>query len=299
MRTAILNPETEEIVDQWCETFSTGNYPLCKSLALDLVQRTSLDRDPDQYFFAQKSLAQSLHFLGDHDPARQIAVQVRAYPIGEIATTTVHPRISMGVLLARISALKGDLVASAAYLREITDYAKSSNQIGLYQVLALATIPIAFWRNDGTAAAAGVNELRKLAERGLHNYWMGWATNALIAVATVFGGPRKDDGQQIDFGRLDPKQADHLATMDGRLISDLATRRAQTGECGWTAIEIARLCANSRSWFDPQGAALALAQAQDLARASGVVIWNDRLRQTTEEIVARTAPKIREHRTLG
>jgi ATP/maltotriose-dependent transcriptional regulator MalT len=299
MRTTVENPDTEGLVDQWCETFSTGNYPVCKSLALDLVQQTSLDRDPDQYFFAQKSMAQSLHFLGEHDAAWQIAHAVREFPIGEIATTTVHPRISMGVLLCRISALKGDLATSAAYLREITDYARSSNRIGLYQVLALAAIPIAFWQHDGQAAADGVDELRQLAEGSLHNYWMGWAANAAMAVSTVFGGPGAEEDQQICFDRLDPKQADHLATMDGRLISDLATARSQTGECGWTAIEIGRLRAASLSWFDPQGAARVMAEAKELARTSGVLIWNDRLRQTEAEIAARAASHCRKQRTPG
>lgn len=288
MRIAVADPEVEALVDLWCETFTTGDYPRCKAIAVDLAQRTSFDNDPDQFLFARKSLAQSLHFLGEHDASRQIALEVRCYPVGEIATTMVHPHVSMGVLLVRIAALKGDLAASEAGLKEVADYAARLNPIGLYQVLALAAIPIAFWRNDGPAAAAAVHDLRLRAERSLHNYWMGWAANAAVAVGTVFGQEKDLEDGQIAFDQLDPKQADHLATLDGRFISDIASSRVQSGECGWTAIEVTRMRALAMSWFDPAGALQVLDKARDLARSSGVTIWNDRLCRTGDEIAART-----------
>jgi ATP/maltotriose-dependent transcriptional regulator MalT len=299
MRSAVVDPEIEEVVDLWCETFTVGNYPHCKALALELVRRTSFDRDPDQFLFAQKSLAQSLHFLGQHDEAREIAVKVKEYPIGEIATTTVHPQVSMGVVLARIAALKGNLTESAAYLREVTDYARTSNQIGMYQVLALATIPIAFWRADGIAAAEAVEVLRDMSERGPHSYWMGWAANAKKAVMTVFGDQISDDHHQICFDQLDPKQADHLATLDGRFISDIASTRALSGACGWTVVEVTRMRALSLSWFDPAAAAQLIDKAKELARASGVLIWNGRIRQTAEEITARAVRQACKYRAAG
>ena len=148
-------------------------------------------------------------------------------------------------------------------------------------------------------SCAGVAALRQMAERGCHTYWMGWAANASVAVATVFGSRVRDEDQEVRFDRLDPKQADHLATLDGRFISDLAIRRAQSGDCGWTGIEIARIQAVSLSWFDPVGAMQALDRAKDLARTSGVAVWNDRLRRSEDEIVARAAPQRRNHRAAG
>jgi hypothetical protein len=42
-----------------------------------------------------------------------------------------------------------------------------------------------------------------------------------------------------------------------------------------------------------------MAEAKELARTSGVMIWNDRLRQTEAEIAARAASHCRKQRTPG
>lgn len=278
---------TRSVVDRWCQTFSVGNYPLCKSLARDVLRRTSLEAREDDYLHGRKSMVQSLHFLGEHDAARAFAEETWARAGRMIDTTMVHPRASMGVVLARIAFMQGDLETCARMLTIARDLTRDSSAIAYCQMLALAAAPIAFWSANEGKARESVEQLRAISEANRFNYWSSWAHNLGIALELVFGNKGPGDPVGIDFQTLDGKQADLLATLDDRLISDLAITRVANGMVGWTKSEVLRIQAVSTSWYDPQAAQRLLRNARGTAQTMGVVAWDNRLAQAHAEIGAR------------
>lgn len=288
---------TSDQVDRWCNMFTVGNYPLCKSIALALLRRPDLASTSDASIFARKAMAQSLHFLGAHAAAADLAAAVRRDATGPISCSAVEPRVSMGIILARVAALTLRMDEARDLAAEALARAETRNAASLCQVLALATIPAAVWRGDLNAALAAARHLRRTAELNRMSYWSGWAQNADAAVRVV-AGDDDEAAAAIDFDRLDAKQADHLAALDGRLISDLAARRAQTGLVGWTRPEVLRARAAATGWFDRDGARDLVAAARAQADASGATLWLARLAATEAELgLAARAPDAIPHPT--
>lgn len=281
---------TRDLIDRWCHTFSLGDYPLCKTLALEVLRRTESGGSEDEFLHGRKSIVQSLHFLGEHDAARTVALETWDRADRVIDSTMVHPRASMGIILARIACLQGDIRTSRTMAATAFSYATTADPISCCQVLALALAPIAFWLRDEAAARDAVARLAQTAQTNRFNYWIGWAANLEVALGLVFGPSHDGETGSIDFRRLDAKQADLLATLDDRLISDLAVRRVLNGQVGWTRSEVFRIQAVATSWFDPQEAALLLDRARAAAHDTGVVIWDERLRRTEAEFAARIPP---------
>lgn len=290
--TASLESETESAsdqVDRWCNMFTVGNYPLCKSIALVLLRRSDLASTPDASIFARKAMAQSLHFLGAHADAADLAAAVRRDATGPISCSAVDPRVSMGIILSRVAALTLRTDDARDLAAEALARAETRNAASLCQVLALATIPAAVWRGDLDAALAAARNLCRTADLNRMSYWSGWAQNVDAAVRVVAGDD--DEAAAIDFDRLDAKQADHLAALDGRLISDLAARRAQTGLVGWTRPEVLRARAAATGWFDRDAARALVATARAQADAAGATLWLARLATTEAELgLAARAP---------
>lgn len=280
----IAAPDTTvDLVDRWCNTFTVANYPLCKSIALVLLRRPDLAALPEAAIFARKSMAQSLHFLGRHEAAADLALAVQRDATGPIACSAVDPRVSMGIVLARVAALTTSEAEARAHVAEALPRAEVRNPASLCQVLALAAIPVAVWRGDLDAVLAAVRRLRRTAEMNRMTYWSGWAQNADAGVR-IIAGEDDDATPAIDFARLDPKQADHLAALDGRLVSDLAVHRVRTGLVGWTRPEVLRAEAAATGWFKRERARGLLAAARQAAAASGASFWLARIAATEADL---------------
>jgi hypothetical protein len=279
---------TGHLVDLWCSTFTVGNYPLCKSLALELDRRSSLEPD-DQHLAvsAKKFLAQSLHFLGDHEAAATVGEEALSRATIRLANSSVHPAISVNIVLARIAALAGDWRHYDELISELETRLLGEALVSTCQTMALVAIPAAFWRKDGEAAGRAISALKRASEVDQLSYWIVWANNTAVAARLAFGPTKDTDG--VNFEHVDPKQADHLATLDERLICDAAIERSDTGRVGWTRPEILRAEAVAASWYDTPRALNKLASARASGTRQGVTVWLDRLAQSTAAVAERSS----------
>lgn len=268
----------DEMAQLWCSTFTLADYPRCKAIALEMIDYARRD-GVDEPMFAFKSLAQSLHFLGEHAEARRIAEYVRREAKGYLACSTVHPYISMGIVLARIAFLDGRADEAKAIAADVLDRARTDNMVSICQVLAMASAPIAAWSGDEDRARAFAGSLRDEAESDQLNYWRVWGHNLLHAVDLHFHPDTAVDGA-AEIDAMDPLQADHLATVDVRMMSQLALRRATSGIVGWSTPEVLRVQATTTAWYDPQEARRLLGEAGQMALRHGAVAWVERIEDT-------------------
>lgn len=284
----------DEIVTRWCVAFTAGNYPVCGTTIQELLAFAAEDPEGDYHHFGRKALAQTLHFLGDQKAALAVAEEVLLAPERPPLFTPLRPRISVSILRTRIACMRGDFAAGRDLLKETIRIAHGENDIPLCQTMALAAIPMAFWADDAEAARQAIATLRRTAQLNRLNYWTAWGENVATAYEIVFGGGLPDDVTGIAFDQLDPKQADHLAALDSRLISDLVIRRVNDRKVGWIRIEVLRSQAVVKSWSDPLAAAGLLQEARDLAAESGVTVWSQRLAEAETEIAGRLDASVRQ-----
>lgn len=263
---------------EWCATFTEADYPRCRQIASDMVDHAARE-GLEEPMFAYKSLAQSLHYLGDHAEARRVAERVRRDAKGYIPCTTIHPYVSMGIVLARIACLGGDADEAVEIAGDTLQRADRDNPIARCQTLAMASAPIAIWTGDEDAARGYAQQLVDEAETDQFNYWRSWGQNLLYAIDLRFTPEDATEGA-IGFDELDALQADHLATIDGRAISELALQRIDAGLVGWTTPEVLRTQATTAIWYDPTEAWRLLDEARELALRQGALAWVRRIDET-------------------
>lgn len=280
-----------EMAMLWCTTFTEADYPRCRQIAFDMVEQ-ALREGLDEPLFAYKSIAQSLHFLGDHAGAGHMAEKVRAQATGLIECTAVHPYISMGIILARIAAIRGEHSEAADIARDVLDRSRRDNPVAICQSLALACLPSAIWAENEGAARGYVIDLIEEAEIDQLNYWRVWGQRVLQAIDLRFNSHTTADGI-TEIEGVDALLADHLATIDGRAISQLALRRVLNRMVGWSAPEVIRNQAAIAIWYDPLDARRQLDEARRLAVEQNAGTWLARIDETESALAASFRPKDR------
>ncbi|KQU96363.1 hypothetical protein [Devosia sp. Root105] len=284
-----------EMAMQWCATFTEADYPRCRQIAYDMVEQATRER-LDEPMFAYKSIAQSLHFLGEHAEAKRVAERVRREAKGFIPCTSVHPYVSMGIVLARIACLTGDGQGAVEIAADTLARSRRDNLIANCHAIALACAPIAIWTDDEQAARSYAFELMEEAGGDGLNYWRNWGRRLLRAIDLRFN-PDEVNEEPLEVDNLDAIEADHLATVDGRAISELALRRVAEGTVGWTKPEVLRTQASTAIWFDPAAARRLLAEARATALEQGAIAWVKRIDETAALHSGRFLPP--HHPTLG
>jgi hypothetical protein len=281
MSTAAADVHTEMAM-LWCATFTDADYPRCRQIASDMIDHAASE-GLDEPMFAYKSLAQSLHFMGEHAEARRVAERVRREATGYLACTTIHPYVSMGIVLARIACLAGTVDEAVAIAEDTLQRAYRDNPVAKCQTLAMASAPIAIWNGDEDAARRYALRLIDEAEADQLNYWRGWGYNLLRAIDMAFN-PDDTGAAGIDIDGLDALVADHLATVDGRTTSQLAQRRVANGLVGWSAPEVMRTQATTTIWYDPAEADRLLFDARRIALQQGAATWVGRIDDTISRL---------------
>lgn len=284
-----------EMAMQWCATFTEADYPRCRQIAYDMVGQATRER-LDEPMFAYKSIAQSLHFLGEHAEAKRVAERVQREAKGFIPCTSVHPYVSMGIVLARIACITGDGAGAVEIAADTLARSRRDNLIANCHAIALACAPIAIWTGDEHSARSYAMELMEEAGGDGLNYWRNWGRRLLQAIDMRFS---PDDGtdQTMDVDGLDAIEADHLATVDGRAISQLALRRVAEGTVGWTKPEVLRTQASTAIWYDPAAARRLLEEARSCAVQQGAIAWLQRIDETAAQHGGGYPPP--RHATLG
>jgi predicted ATPase len=280
----------------WGAPYVRGEYPASLAGARRIARAAQDGADPYLELIGQRTMAQSLHFMGRHAAARRcvelaLANSERRIPLA-YQPSPVHVGTSMRIILARLLWLAGAADQALAVSDTALVLAESDRPSALCQVLAMAAIPVAAWRGEMDHAGRLVQRLRQHA--GLHGlgFWIEWAQRFedALAVATEQVDPDSlpSIGDQHDFFA---KCRDHLVTFSPRLLSGAVAARCEHGLVGWNLPELLRAQALARLALDADdadGSAAALLQRSlAVARRQGALAWSLRSATTLAQLHGR------------
>jgi predicted ATPase/DNA-binding winged helix-turn-helix (wHTH) protein len=257
----------EQIMAEWVGAFTLGRYPTTLALAEQLAVLAARTQDEIVSLLADRVMAQSLHFLGRHRQAAELAQRVLDCRFEHLPYSQIGHRTSMRIVLARIRFLEGDADLAEALAGEALVHARQSNAISFSQALALCSIPLAIWSGRIDQANAMIDEMQSVAANVGLSYWERWAQDLR----------RLSSGTTVNFlddPTLSPKLVDFALTMQPQVLSGRARERLAAGDAGWCAPEGLRaLAAAARARGDDTEARRLLGEAGDLAASQGATAW--------------------------
>lgn len=275
-RTGALVDEAAALDGAWMGLFMEGEYPRALEIARRCSDLAHGARDAAAILRSERMLAQCFHFTGQHRRAGAIAQGLLDSAGGGgrgILESSVDPRVSMRVLLARMLWLQGRARQAAAMAAEALELAASDVSASLAQALAWAACPIAFWSGDEAAARGHLARLFAHTERYGLAYWQAWARGYDAALALCWPGQAARPADAGDARSL-PPGADMLATLHPALLTPATVARAEAGTAGWCAPEILRLHGEAlRAQGQGEAAEAALRRSLQLAREQGALAW--------------------------
>ena len=270
----------------WLQAFSTGDYRNASVRAEMLAAVAQKTGRPTDRLTADRVMAQTRHFIGDHEHARALAERVIIYPLGQLplyqSPTPIDRRVSMRIIISRVLWLQGQADQARSMVREAMTLAEADTQLSPLQVLALAACPIAFWCGDDAEAAELVETLRsRSAELGA-TYWSSWAKFFRAALSwragVLVSAVEEMSSSERDLGA---KQLDMVATIAPELTTSETIARVDRGDVGWCAPEVLRIKALRLLADRNAGKAEAILLAsKKLAGEQGALAWELRTATT-------------------
>jgi predicted ATPase/DNA-binding winged helix-turn-helix (wHTH) protein len=269
---AMAPHQTELLYTWWTGAFSSGDYPLATRLAEQLAQRAQATQDPLGLRVADRVLAQTRHFSGDHRNARQLAERVlsqagRTLRLALAPTPPVDSRVSMRIVIARVLWIEGFTEQAARVAAESVALAEDDVPYALCQALSMAACPIALWSGQEAQALAYVQRLAEHAAKLDLPWWRSWADN--------FG--QLSGAMPPQISASDGMQADLFATFTPACINPATLQRAEQGVAGWCAAEVLRAHGEQRLAREGPAAApaaeLLFLKSLQLARSQGALSW--------------------------
>jgi len=283
--------EADTLQGLWVGSFGRGDYPAALDAALKLREVAERLREPSALLFADRIQAQTRHMMGQHRDAKELAVRVLSdkTPYQRIGNSPMVPfdrRVSMGIVLARISWLEGCPVQAARQAETALAVAEDDMAYALCHVLAFACCPISLWNGDYDAAERFIQRLETHARQHSLKHWAAWART----LAAFRAGAK-----HFDVTPEDHMLWETLGTLLPSTVTDQTLHRVSTGKAGWCAAEILRAhAANLLSRApDDQGvnrtARELLGQSLSLARAQHALAWELRGVTTLASLTVREA----------
>lgn len=271
-----------QLVSAWGTPYVGGDYPAALAGAQRMADAARDSADPGLALIGQRTMAQSLHFLGRHREARRFAAQTladshRRIPLPYMVSP-MNTGVSIRITIARMLWMEGAADQALAMSEEALDLSASDRLVSMCQVLAMASVPVALWRGETARAAQLARRLRERAERHGMAYWAGWARQFEDGLDVIEG--RADAAGLAFFSdtrEVSAKCRDHLATFSPLLLTGNAIARADAGLVGWCVPELLRAQAVRRlseDAADSGGAAAALLRRSlALAQDQGALAW--------------------------
>jgi predicted ATPase len=267
----------------WGTPYVRGDYPASLAAARRLARAARSTGDPHLELIGQRTMAQSLHFMGRHADAHRcvalaLASSDRRIPLA-YQPSPVQVGTSMRIILARLLWMGGAADQARATSAAALVLAESDRPSALCQVLGMASIPVAIWCGDTAGAATLVRRLRDQATGHGLGFWLAWAGRFEHALAVIAGqaDPRAES-PTADQREALAKCSDHLVTFDPRLLSDAAAARCATGQVAWCLPELLRAQALGHLAADQSDAggqaAAALRRSLSAARRQGALAWS-------------------------
>lgn len=270
------------LMAMWGWPYICADYPASFAGAERAADAAREHADPYLELFGQRTMAQSLHYLGRHAEARRCATLALGksglrIPLA-YAPTAVQVGTSMRIVLARVLWMEGAADQALAMSEEALAAAEQDRPAGLCQALCLAAVPIAIWRGELAAAAGHLARMRDCAEGHGLGFWLDWARRFEHALAVIEG---RADAHSLpgfdDTFAFSAKCRDQLVTFSPRLMADDALTRGQSGLVGWCLPELLRARALRLMASDPADSAgtatTLLQQAMAVADRQGALAW--------------------------
>jgi predicted ATPase len=271
------------LVSAWGSPYVRGDYPAALAGAESMAEAAQANGDPYLELIGQRTRAQSLHFLGRHREARHfsgltLANSQRRIPLTYLASP-MDPGVSIRITIARLLWMEGAADQALAMSEEALALSASDRPVSMCQVLAMASVPVAFWRGETAHAAQLARRLRERAERHGMEYWAEWGRRFEDGLDVIEGragaGSRSFFTDTHDFSA---KCRDHLATFSPLLLTEDAVARVDAGRVGWCAPELLRAQALRRLSDDADGgddaAAMLLRRSLAMAQDQGALGWS-------------------------
>ena len=264
----------------WGMSVSRGDFIEGGRWADRLVAQASAGEDPVASLVAHRIQAQTRHFNGHHAQASELARRVLAESWRTIPLiynpSPIELRVSMRVVLARTSWMRGFPDRAAAMAHEAMEQARSDSPLAECQVLVMGAMAVSLWNGRIDLAREQAAQLVDVETLLGFDHWLVWARGMREAVAlkSAAGAPPASDAF-VDVA--EPLLGDQLVTFDDRWLTPRCIERAASGKVGWCVpetlrCEAERLLRGTSPDRAARGEAL-LQRSLAVAREHGAVAW--------------------------
>jgi len=301
-------PQRIEALFSLCASaFGAGEYREVLTVAQRIRRHANDPEEPVAVLLADRFLALSHHYLGQHDVARPLAQRVLHYPAGHAHRQFIGhiPKtVSMRILLARTLWLQGACDEAVRVADEAVAFAADANPQALSQALAMGAIPIALWRGENERAAALLERLQTQAARHSQAYWQSWGRSYGHVVSGRASGqaPRLQLELRAADALSGPPELDMLGTLAEAAVSPLGVERVDEGRVGWCAPEILRAVAENAlrdGAADVGVAEVTFLRSLEMARAQNALSWELRTATSLARLWQRRGRREDAHRLLA
>jgi predicted ATPase len=271
------------LISLWGSPYVRGDYPASLAGAERMAKVARDSADPVLELIGQRTMAQSLHFLGRHREARDLAALTLANSHRRIPLPCLPSPMDAGtsirITIARMLWMEGAADQALAMSEEALALSESDRPVAMCQVLAMGSVPVALWRGETARAAQLARRMRERAERHGMGYWADWARRFEHGIDVIEGRAEAHNGDSFtDTQAFSAKCRDHLATFSPLLLTEDAIARVEAGTVGWCAPELLRAQALRRlsaDAIDGGGAAAALLRRSlAMAEEQGALGWS-------------------------
>jgi predicted ATPase/DNA-binding winged helix-turn-helix (wHTH) protein len=222
---------------------------------------------------ANRILAQSTHFVGEHRRSGELAISVLNHPVLHIplayGNVQTDRRVSMRIILGRVLWMEGFADQAAAVLEEAVEIAPEDGPMALLQAISLGAAQVLLWRGDDRRARELTTLLIEQASRFTMGVWLSWGKlfEAVLDQRSSGAG----DIPIIATGEL---QRQALATFNGNMTGLEIVPGDRGGEQNWCAPELLRLRGEELiAKGETTAGETLLLRGLDLAQRQGALAW--------------------------
>lgn len=270
------------LYEAWCGFFGNGDYPSAKQTAERSSAVAVEAQDHRAALHSDRMRAQSLHFLGDHAVAWELANRVLSHADVKLPlrySSWVDRRVSMRIIMARILWMRGCADQATKVACEAVDIAAGDHEMSLSQAISFAACPIAIWCGDHALASALVDRLEVHAEKHALAHWQDWSVHFRRILYDLSEPHEHEIDYRMPFTDqpIDVKQRDMFATFADRYVTNEVIDRVDFGRVGWCQPEVLRRVAERmRATRERKGMATAdalLKRSLFTALSQGALGW--------------------------
>ena len=273
--------QVASLYELWSSQFGGGNYLAAVKTAERARAIALRARDYKAGLHSDRMRAQTLHFMGEHAVASELAQRVLANAHVKLPlrySSWVDRRVSMRIIIARILWMRGFADQATMVAQEAVQIASTDHVISLCMAISFAACPIALWRGDHVEALALADRLDAHAQKHALTHWRDWSAQFQHALRRVTEASHAGTAARVAFNNrpLDVMQRDILATFSDAYVTDEVFERVDSGLVGWCGPEILRRVGERCPAKTPMEAARAdsmLNRSLQMALGQGALGW--------------------------